>query len=120
MAIVMAGLFRRLLPDRYHALVASALLRRAVSSLRVAQAADAPEDRLLPTMWENRTAGVVHWEVAGDSDASPDTVAFAACGRADGVSMRDAAWRHGTEESHPVSCPHCLALLETAWASQQQ
>jgi hypothetical protein len=114
MAIVMAGLFRRLLPDRFARLVEAALRQRACANLRLALAADDPEDRQLPTMWENRAAGIVHWEVAGDSPASPDNMVFAACGRHDGVSMRDARWRHGTDRSHPVSCPRCRALLETA------
>jgi hypothetical protein len=111
---VMAGLFRRLLPDRYSRLVEAALRRRAYVNLRLARAADDPEDRQLPTMWERRQPKVVHWEVAGDSPASPEDKAFAACGRHSGVSMQDKRWQHGTEESRPVTCAHCKALLQAA------
>jgi hypothetical protein len=114
MAGTMAGLFRRLLPDRFARLVAAALLRRAVFNLRLTESADDPEDRLLPTLWETRAPSLVHWEVGGDSPASPEDKAFAACGRHDGVSMRDPTWRHSTEASRPITCKYCQQLQEAA------
>jgi hypothetical protein len=116
MAIVMAGLFRRLLPGRFASLIEAALLRRAGSSFRLAQAADDPEDRQLGTMWEGRSPSLVHWEVGPESPSSPENVVFAACGRHDGVSMRDARWRHGLETTRPITCVHCRLLLEAAQA----
>jgi hypothetical protein len=118
MAVTLAGLCRRLMPDRYTLLVAAALRQRALFNYRLAQAAEDPADRVHPTMWERRAPAIVHWEVIG-SEASPENVVFAACGRHDGIEMRDSHWQHGTENSRPLTCGCCKALLAAARASQR-
>jgi hypothetical protein len=105
---------RRLAPQIRTALIEAALQRRARTNLRLALAADDPADRLLGTLWQVSQPRIVHWEVGGDSPASPEDAAFAACGRYPGISMRDTRWQHGTEKSHPVTCEHCMALLQAA------
>jgi hypothetical protein len=118
MAVVMAGLFRRLMPDRYLALVQAALRRRAVSNYRLAQAADDAEDRFLGVLWQAKDPQLVHWSVGPDSNASPEDLAYAACGRVAGVSMRDPGWQHGLETDRGITCPHCRQLLAAAQASR--
>jgi hypothetical protein len=117
LAIRLDVLVRRLAPQIRTALIEEALLRRARASVSLAEAADGPEDRLQPTMWQAGPAKVVHWEVAATSPAGSglfEQRAFAACGRHQGIAMRDARWQHGTEESDPVTCAHCKALLQAA------
>jgi hypothetical protein len=114
MAIRLDILVRRLAPHLRTALIEETLLRRARTSIRVAEAADNPEDRVQPTLWQTGRAGVVHWEVAANSAVGFEDRAFAACGRQGAVSMKDARWEHGMEETHPVTCAHCKALLQAA------
>jgi hypothetical protein len=110
----LAGLFRRLHPDRYAHLVGAALRRRAYANLRLAMAADDPEDRQLGVLWEKRQPKVVHWEVSGEAPASPENVTFSACGRHGSILMRDPSWVHSLERDRPISCRHCKALMQAA------
>jgi hypothetical protein len=112
LAVRLDVLVRRFAPHLRTALVEKALLRRARTAVHIALAADDPEDRLQPTMWQTGLANIVHWEVAGTSAVGFEDRAFAACGRHGGISMRDARWQHGMEETKPVTCAHCKALLQ--------
>jgi hypothetical protein len=109
---------RRLSPATRIALAEGAMLHRARVAFRLARCQEMPEDRLLQTLWRKDRAAVVHWAVGATSAAAGtlyETREFLGCGRkVAGVECRDSRWRRGTETTRPITCPHCLALLQQA------
>jgi hypothetical protein len=106
---------RKLSPQTRRALGNSVLRHRTRLSLHLAHANDLPEDRLQSTVWRTDRPAVVHLAVGPLTAAADEASEFLACGhQASGISMRDPRWQHGTEKSHPVTCAHCKALLQSA------